>query len=97
MNSKHTATPWRINPRARSTVQTLDGDTVAACGVRSDLSKPNLHEELEANAALIVRAVNCHEELVAALELATQAIEQDRRGPTSVSATCRAILAKVKS
>ena len=95
MNSKHTATPWRINPRSRSTVQTLDGDTVAACGVRSDLSKPNLHEELEANAALIVRAVNCHEELVAALEKAAN--QFGCLGYVDSEKYYRAILAKVQS
>ena len=57
--SKHTPTPWSIGSTVglRKTLLTKEGAMVAKV-----LSVSELHAH--ANAALIVRAVNCHAELV---------------------------------
>lgn len=62
-NAKHTPTPW--NTAGRWAVQTR-------FGMHFDLYKSEYTieqlDEVEANAAFIVRACNAHEELVKALE-----------------------------
>lgn len=68
----HTPTPWDIETKgSKHFIDGADGLTVAyidRAGVRPT-------KEIEANAALIVRAVNSHAELVAALELALKGLE----------------------
>lgn len=59
----HTATPWVAEPGAKrgAWIKGATGEWSAlACG--------DTDESAAANAALIVRAVNCHDELVKALE-----------------------------
>lgn len=68
MKTNHTPLPWSINPRSNTTVCDRNERSVAACGVRSDLSIPDLHLELASNAAFIVRCCNSHYELVSALQ-----------------------------
>ena len=58
-DTKHTPTPWREFSDADGTdIMTLSGDHIATIEPGSTC---------EGNAALIVRAVNAHDELVAAL------------------------------
>lgn len=62
---QHTPTPWKIEESyvgARYMVRSAHGDETAMTRYRED-------------AAFIVRAVNCHEELVEALKGAVRAIE----------------------
>ena len=54
-------------------------------------STRNIHEA-EANAAFIVRACNCHEELVGALER----ISQDDRTPSSIAHIALAAIEKTR-
>lgn len=67
MTTKHTPTPWEVNPRHKLIVQVIDdeeyGRTIAECGYGSSLDADH-----EANAAFIVKAVNCHDDLVSALQ-----------------------------
>lgn len=54
MNTNHTQTPWEIHPGSPSVVRDTDGNIVAeGCGNK--------------DADFIVRAVNAHDELLAAL------------------------------
>lgn len=59
----HTPTPWRLdNPE--STLVIGSNERIIA-----DCDHPQLPDtEIEANAAFIVRAVNCHDDLVSALK-----------------------------
>lgn len=71
METKHTPTPWRA-PFLSVTdgddyIQITDEDqTYGVC--RLDESYSEHREVMKANAALIVKAVNLHDELVEALE-----------------------------
>jgi hypothetical protein len=69
MDSRHTPTPWSLNEQ---TVKSPPYElTVAFCGGAAGCSGTDgriiTRQEAEANAALIVRAVNAHDDLVAAL------------------------------
>lgn len=91
--SKHTPTPWRvITKRAATTKVEIYGDVVTKVAVvpytpfrkdkpvaRNALLRPE-YLEGRANAAFIVRAVNCHEELVAALETTLEALDMMASG-----------------
>ena len=73
METKHTPTPWKAE-KGR-TVMHVTGQHFGVCqisttGYRGDTpeDKRMYAERAEANAAFIVRAVNAHDELVAALE-----------------------------
>ena len=59
-NLKHTPTPWKVNEKY-NTITDSDG-----CGIAQE-NGINNSQEWEANAKLIVKAVNCHEELLEAL------------------------------
>lgn len=59
----HAPTPWKqhqTNGQTYASVRSANNDTVADCGTRSD-------PRAQANAELIVRAVNAHAALVKAL------------------------------
>lgn len=72
----HTALPWTFEPltcdddRGMGYISGADGREISHHGV----SERWKHENL-ANAAFIVRSVNCHEELVAALKIAKKFME----------------------
>jgi hypothetical protein len=82
--TKHTPTPWRSsaevtqekNPRRFESAVTTDSGTILNIPVAS-CAFPGLlrQEECEANAAFIVRAVNCHDEMADALAASKSAIE----------------------
>ena len=89
MNTEHTPIPWAIGE---------DGDVFNAeqsaciakvCGAADGIA------EAEANAALIVQAVNSHNELVAALETAVNIAPNDMLA-TVWGNEARAALAKAK-
>ena len=62
--SKHTATPWSVDPENARKVIGADGSFVADCNGLAD-------EDCDAaNAAHIVRCVNSHDALVSALQSA---------------------------
>ena len=66
--TKHSALPWRVETdRTEESVVASDGVIVAECGVSSQAPAHAL-AIYKANAAFIVKAANCHDELVAALQ-----------------------------
>lgn len=70
MTQKHspTPTPWRVSALDYWTI-VADGKRVAECVVQDESTIGRRRdEESEANASLIVRAVNAHDALVSALE-----------------------------
>jgi hypothetical protein len=73
-NVAHTPTPWRLEIEGdeRMVVSSAidkDGDRVLVCDLyRGGYDYSDLGYSMDANAAFIVRAVNSHDELVAALE-----------------------------
>ena len=99
--AEHTPIPWRRNGHF---VETATKPPFAVCDVYGD------GQILQEVGDLIVRAVNCHEELVAALEslidwgtstvgscMACNALEEEERDPTRCQfCIARAALAKVK-
>ena len=62
--SKHTPTPWKVvdNPDLPLGIVEVDEDGSGICNMEFD------HERDKANAEIIVRAVNCHDELVYVVE-----------------------------
>lgn len=73
MNTKHTPTPWRVSKTYQgaqgeyeTTIQDMDGIRI----ITVEAWKGDAQEEAESNADFLVLAVNTHDELVAALELA---------------------------
>ena len=74
MKHNHTALPWRIHDKASTAVLGAESWTVASCGGHSDNTRggDEVFEELQANAALIVKAVNNFYPLVDALTLAQE-------------------------
>lgn len=59
MTTNHTALPWQVSPLNPDIVQTADKTTIAETYAKN----------CDANAAFIVRCVNAHDELVAALRM----------------------------
>jgi hypothetical protein len=90
----HTKTPWRLDPRFAMRIVANDDDTVASTGSQGDL-----RNQWEANADFIVRAVNAHEDLVAALQ--RMLLDLDKDGQAAAIATLntlgRAALARATS
>jgi hypothetical protein len=66
----YTPTPWLISRRSSTAIETGQGMLIASTGGYSDTGRDSedIHDEQTANAALIVRAVNSHAELLEALE-----------------------------
>lgn len=64
-DTKHTQTPWAIHPFKLDLICTADGQKSIAGAYNQDISS---YEEIAANAAHIVKCVNMHDELVAALQ-----------------------------
>lgn len=60
-NVKHTPTPWHVGPHYTSDIESSEG-RVAEC-------RPLMTPRGIANAEFIVRAVNCHDDLVKALRM----------------------------
>ena len=81
---EHTATPWEYRDypdlfegRACGVIQCVEGVRDTGRVIAFIRSGPNMPiAEVKPNAAFIVRAVNCHEKLVAALEQAEIAMNE---------------------
>lgn len=97
--SKHTPTPWQLArpdvERCRVVIETVErgvdlpdqGNPIAVAYWGTPIE--------EANAELIVRAVNCHEELLAAIKKAERELRQ-LQSPRSALTTLREALAKAE-
>lgn len=59
--------PWKVEPRTGYDVLDANGHLVANCGGWQESHNPDQHATKQANARLIVQAVNSHEALVEAL------------------------------
>ena len=90
---KHTPTPWHVESTRYGPYVSSETDMVVAeCSQRCG-NKPR--EQADANAALIVRAVNAHEQMVGALESVAQAFAVEHIAeviPPSVAAKVKAAL-----
>ena len=77
MKAKHTPTPWKTGKSYPRRITTLHGVMIANAILATSGKNPGKPEaEAEANAALIVRAVNHHEALVDIVRVLTQ-VETD--------------------
>jgi hypothetical protein len=95
--TQHTPTPWKTNGR-----YILDGDSFSKPSIAmvTQLKGKNNNEDVafqelaEANAAFIVRAVNCHGELVEAIQwaLSGEYVTQDGQRIPMVAGETRAML-----
>lgn len=85
--SKHTPRPWKYEPEDM-TIRTMDFKSNAGMAdyrgvVIAELDAPNWRQcrpdsipEKEANGAFIVKACNCHDDLLAALTRLTEKVER---------------------
>lgn len=101
MPANHTPGPWHVQPIGRQGYIEADGPKFI-CDMQADVcSAPADVAEMEANAAFIVKACNCHEELVGAAEDALQSLKRlpDRAGAWRVTCIMQleAALAKAKA
>jgi hypothetical protein len=71
----HTPAPVSISELGGGTVIVgSDGVVVASCSVHQNNTDADLHAKQQANAAFIVRAVNCHDDLLAVCQQAAPLI-----------------------
>lgn len=100
-NTKHTPTPWHYVENKRlglmqicDTIYHNKGETSLITSINTN--DPHLHNA-QANAAYIVKAVNCHEQLVEALKALRNAARKQGYEFGSVSGQVRAALAAAES
>ena len=67
---KHTKTPWAVKHHGDVCSEVLDDEALAVAFVWGTQGQPN-----QANARHIVKCVNLHDDLVAACEAASEAVE----------------------
>ena len=85
-----TPRPWVLSPQRKYIRRTLHGYNIASVNDHCD--------EYEANARLIVHAVNCHDELVGALiDLLWEIDNNVREHHANVLRRARTILAKART
>lgn len=95
--STHTQIPWQhkaITPKGTQAIFS-EGKRIATCYASYDCGQNK--KSCAANAAFIIRAVNCHEELVAALkDVLTEMEVFDPRGNGRFMENARTALAKAE-
>lgn len=64
----HTPAPWRQSERTSLTIESVAGRPICSIGYQQNWDVEKSSQENLANAELIVRAVNSHEELLSALQ-----------------------------
>lgn len=81
METKHTKTPWKVTEDS-TIIGSVTRNVIAECCGYSDKASNGDYASIiekqgtrEANAAFIVRAVNAHDDLVAALEAAVRYVD----------------------
>ena len=106
---KHTATPWKVGEIHGKRIKELwvhaEGYTcpVAYCNATN-----GIEAKAEANAHFIVKAVNCHDDLLTALKLAVHAINRkpnfavfcenkNIKNSYAIAAICDKAIAKAES
>ena len=94
--TEHTPLPWRVSSDMHGRMLRILSERHGAVAIdtpfRHDAFDPegtgrsdHTDEMLEANAKLIVRAVNCHDDLLAALEWAERALAPYSKDPAEGS------------
>jgi hypothetical protein len=95
-DATHSPLPWSLEKRPRARVPLLiedaDGDLVADCEGADTISG----DQCEANARLVVRAVNCHGELLAWAEYSLASLQQDLRDAGSNTAKAKRISREIE-
>lgn len=66
---KHTATPWKIIQEQKKRAYYIETDSYVITKIN------DIYDEDYENAKFIVRAVNCHKELLEACKMALQAVQ----------------------
>lgn len=93
MRTFHTITPWKVQTYIENDNQRwheIDGDNLCIAELRYPYGNREQCEEQEANANLIVRAVNSHDELVSIVKELHEAIKRGgdlQLGPKGRNAT----------
>ena len=88
--TKHTPTPWFVE---RDCIHNNEVEILMLDGIVGKNSRP---EEYKANAEFILRAVNCHDDLVKALDGLYSSIKAGKLNLNQALADTRAALAKAK-
>lgn len=76
MNTQHTPTPWHVQPIGSRRYVEADGPKLVCDMQRDECLDEGEIAECDANAEFIVRACNCHSELLAACQAQHQAIDR---------------------
>jgi hypothetical protein len=95
MNTEHTPTPWIFNEYEKWSDFTVWGDN-GKIAVVTELGDYLTYEQNCANARHIVRAVNAHDDLVAALEACLVRLDAHDSQSAPEALQARAALAKAK-
>jgi hypothetical protein len=101
--SSHTPTPWKLDTSIRGLAEITDQTGATIAVIESDTYRMGDAAENLANAEMIVRAVNSHAALLAALEETLLCLKawSDGRGPhdatTDVVNRAEAALAQAKA
>lgn len=84
--TEHTPLPWALSNSDLTILANPERPGYDDCCIIADLEATDFcavpDDQAEANAALIVRAVNCHDDLLAALETLYERMTDGRRGMT---------------
>lgn len=79
MEAKQTPAPWSVIEHSWATTGIYAGEVrIAVLDIKAEATEDtqiDLEEQMRANAAFIVRAVNAHDELLAALKLTLAELE----------------------
>ena len=95
--SAHTPAPWTISDHSNTDIADAKGDPVGETFSRYwDGHTDHFDAERRANAAHIVRCVNAHDELVAALQAADDRLDR-MMCPLKVQQQIKAALAKASA
>jgi hypothetical protein len=102
-NAKHTPTPWWVAQSAGpgilavDAIDPADGNLFAVCEIFGINDMREHSPEAEANAAFIVRACNCHNQLVAALKALYDAVDSSVELTPEIMRQARAALAAAEA
>lgn len=95
--TKHTPTPWRVSRHERDACMYVDSDDTVMGGVAALWGgQVGGVETAEANAEIIVRAVNHHAALLAMLKRQTHESERYCHGCQALCREARTLIAKVE-
>lgn len=102
MNISHTPLPWAIHKKYDEDIVSADGKTIIARVLYNLYKIPTtnaIRQQVTVDAAHIVRCVNCHDDLLEALQAMVEAFDKhdncsDLKTTRPVRAVARAAIAK---